>query len=79
MVASSRALKKVKFWLLLVRDGNNQMYPIAWVVCERENSVSRAWFVSLLATDLEMQDGCGWCVISNQQKARVDAVKTYLP
>ena len=54
------------------RDGNNQM-------CERENSVSWAWFVSLLATDLEMQDGCGWCVISDQQKGLVDAMKAYLP
>jgi len=53
-------------WKILVavgRDGNNQMYPVAWAVCERENSVSWAWFVSQLATDLKMQDGCGWCVI----------------
>jgi len=36
-------------------------------VCERENSVSWAWFVSQLATDLEMQDGCGWCVITKTE------------
>ena len=61
------------------RDGNNQMYPVAWAVCERENSVSWAWFVSLLASDLGMQDGSGWCLILDQQKGLVDAIKAYLP
>ena len=61
------------------RDGNNKMYPLAWAVCERENSVSWAWFVSMLALDLGMQDGSGWCVISDQQKGLVDAINTYLP
>jgi len=61
------------------RDGNNQMYPVAWAVCERENSISWAWFVSLLASDLGMQYGSGWCLISDQQKGLVDAIKAYLP
>jgi len=61
------------------RDGNNQMYPVAWAVCERENSVSWAWFVSLVASDLGMQDGSGWCLISDQQKGLVDAIKAFLP
>jgi len=33
----------------------------------------------LLAKDLEMKDGIGWCIISDEQKGLVDAVKTYLP
>ena len=61
------------------RDGNNQMYPVAWAVCERENSVSWAWFVSLVASDLGMQDESGWCVIFYQQKGLVDAIKAFLP
>ena len=54
------------------------MYPVAWAVTERENSISWAWFILLLAKDLEMNDGIGWCIISDQQKGLVDAVKTYL-
>jgi len=70
---------KGKILVAIGRDGNNQMYPVAWAVCDRENSVCQAWFVSLLVTDLQMQDGCGWCVISDQHKGLVDAVKAYLP
>jgi len=66
MVASSRALGKGQILVAVGRDGNNQMYPVALAVCERENSVSWAWFVSMLASDLGMQDGSGWCVISDQ-------------
>ena len=36
----------------LGRDANNQMYPIAWVVVERETKESWDFFLSLLSTDL---------------------------
>jgi len=55
------------------------MYHVAWAVTERKNSISWAWFILLLVKELEMKDGIGWCIISNQQKGLVDAVKIYLP
>ncbi|XP_078447622.1 uncharacterized protein LOC144716378 [Wolffia australiana] len=61
------------------RDGNNQMFPIAWVVVEGENQASWTWFISLLMTDLGIVDGYGWTIISDQQKGLENAVAGLLP
>ena len=50
------------------RDGNNQMFPIAWAVVEGENQDSWTWFIKLLMQDLGIFDELGWTVISDQQK-----------
>ncbi|XP_019183918.1 PREDICTED: uncharacterized protein LOC109178784 [Ipomoea nil] len=50
------------------RDGNNQMYLIAWVVVEIENSSSWRWFLELLKVDLEIVDNTQWTLLSDQQK-----------
>lgn len=50
------------------RDGNNQMFPISWVVVEGENRDSWEWFLNLLREDLQLDDGDGWTFISDQQK-----------
>ncbi|XP_078442494.1 uncharacterized protein LOC144712171 [Wolffia australiana] len=50
------------------KDGNNQMFPIAWAVVEGENQSSWTWFIQLLMNDLGMVDGNGWTIISDQQK-----------
>jgi len=34
------------------RDGNNQIYPIAWAVIEMETNDSWDWFCYLLCKDL---------------------------
>ena len=52
------------------RDGNNQMYPIAWAVCLSENEKNWKWFLGKLLTDLGIQDGFGWTFISDQQKVK---------
>ncbi|XP_078429913.1 uncharacterized protein LOC144701955 [Wolffia australiana] len=61
------------------RDGNNQMFPIAWAVVEGENQASWTWFISLLMTDLGIVDGYGWTIISDQQKGLENAVASVLP
>ncbi|CAN1156143.1 hypothetical protein LINPERHAP2_LOCUS20779 [Linum perenne] len=53
------------------KDGNNQMFPIAWAVVEGENRSSWTWFIEILRESLEMADGNGWSVISDQQKVHV--------
>ncbi|CAN1146845.1 hypothetical protein LINPERHAP2_LOCUS15512 [Linum perenne] len=50
------------------KDGNNQMFSIAWAVVEGENRNSWGWFVHLVKTELLITDGIGWSVISDQQK-----------
>ncbi|XP_031120345.1 uncharacterized protein LOC116023481 [Ipomoea triloba] len=48
------------------RDGNNQMYPIAWVVVEIENTSSWRWFLELLKADLCIVDNTQWTLMSDQ-------------
>jgi hypothetical protein len=50
------------------RDGNNQMYPIAWAIVEKETNDSWDWFCDLLFKDLGVGDGNGLVFILDQQK-----------
>jgi len=53
------------------KDGNNQMFPIAYAVVESENYSSWKWFVDLLIADLDgIQEGC-WAFIFDQQKVNI--------
>ncbi|CAN6171229.1 unnamed protein product [Urochloa humidicola] len=61
------------------RDANNQMYPIAWAVVERENNDSWDWFCDLLFRDLQVGDGADWVFISDQQKGVLNAVEKWAP
>ncbi|GJS47111.1 splicing factor [Tanacetum coccineum] len=56
------------------RDGNNQMYPIAWVVVGVENKDNQAWFLSLLQEDLKLGYGEGLIVISDGHKGLLEVV-----
>ncbi|XP_020266494.1 uncharacterized protein LOC109841982 [Asparagus officinalis] len=61
------------------RDGNNQMWPIAWAVVEGETRNSWQWFLRILTVDLNMNDGNGWTVMSDQQKGLVPAIHEVWP
>lgn len=50
------------------RDANNQVYPIAWAVVDVENKSNWTWFLELLSGDLDLIDGRGLVVISDQHK-----------
>ena len=52
----------------VVRDVNNQIYPIAWGVTQREDKETWQWFMQFLVDDLGMEDEHGWTIISDQQK-----------
>lgn len=41
------------------RDGNNQMFPIAWAVVESENKDSWSWFLKFLIDDIRMEQRAG--------------------
>lgn len=50
------------------RDANNQVYPIAWAVVDVENKSNWTRFLELLSGDLDLIDGRGLVVISDQHK-----------
>ncbi|XP_078430826.1 uncharacterized protein LOC144702665 [Wolffia australiana] len=61
------------------KDGNNQMFPIAWAVVEGENEDSWTWFIELLIQDLGIAGGIGWTFMSDQQKGLGKAMAKLLP
>ncbi|GKV49409.1 hypothetical protein SLEP1_g56160 [Rubroshorea leprosula] len=64
----------------VVRDVNNQMYPIAWAVVEVEKRETWEWFFEELRKDLLIGDGSRFCIMSDQQKVRlVKAVEELFP
>ncbi|KAL2904204.1 Phosphoenolpyruvate carboxylase [Bienertia sinuspersici] len=50
------------------RDGNEQMYPIAWAVVEGENNCSWEWFFNHLQDCLQLGDGKGVAIISDEHQ-----------
>ncbi|CAN1298499.1 hypothetical protein LINPERPRIM_LOCUS23847 [Linum perenne] len=50
------------------KDGDNGMFPLAWAVTEGETTSSWTWFVELVQSQLHLDQGNGWTVISDQQK-----------
>lgn len=64
----------------LGRDANNQIYPIAWAVVEKETEDSWSWFLGLLQKDIQIPvGGNGWVIISDQQKGLINAVRDLFP
>ncbi|CAI9260760.1 unnamed protein product [Lactuca saligna] len=61
------------------RDGNNQIYPIAWVVVNVENNDNWKWFIELLQSDIETVEGNRVTLISDQHKGLLEAVKEVMP
>ncbi|CAN1131999.1 hypothetical protein LINPERHAP2_LOCUS6745 [Linum perenne] len=55
------------------------MYPIAWAVVEGENRSSWTWFLDNIRDHLDMADGTGWSIISDQQKTCIEALVDILP
>ena len=58
------------------KDGNNQMFPIAYAVVEAETTDSWRWFVNLLVRDLDSVEKKKWAFISDKQK--VSGIQTYI-
>ncbi|XP_019097455.1 PREDICTED: uncharacterized protein LOC104772659 [Camelina sativa] len=72
---------KIKGQLLaaLGRDADNGIYPIAWCVVQVENKDNWLWFVKRLKTDLDLNEGDGYILVSDRQKGLIKAVELELP
>jgi len=53
------------------KNGNNQMYPIAWAVVDTETKHSWSWFIRYLIADLNLGTGEGLTVMSDMQKVLI--------
>ncbi|XP_038699608.1 uncharacterized protein LOC119996902 [Tripterygium wilfordii] len=69
-----KGLVKGELLTAIGRDGNNQMFPVAWAVVLVENTDTWTWFLNLLRHDLGTVEGEGWTIISDRQKGLVSAV-----
>ncbi|KAK8996623.1 hypothetical protein V6N11_081889 [Hibiscus sabdariffa] len=58
------------------RDGNNQIFPIAWALVEVENRETWAWFLENIQRDLNLGDGSKFTLISDMQKVQTEDVQT---
>ncbi|KAL0320248.1 UNVERIFIED_CONTAM: hypothetical protein Sradi_5286300 [Sesamum radiatum] len=66
--------------LLFSIDGNNCMYPFAYVVLKKRKKSTWLWFLELLLNDLEIPtDSDKWTIMSDKQKGLIDAVDMLLP
>ena len=63
-----KGLMKGQLLVALGRDGNNQMFPIAWAVVDKETNESWSWFIENLQANLCIGDGLGWAIVSDMQK-----------
>ncbi|KAJ9546572.1 hypothetical protein OSB04_019115 [Centaurea solstitialis] len=61
------------------RDGNNQIFPVAWAVVNVENKDNWEWFLRLLGEDLDIPHGVGLTLMSDQHKGLIEAVKEVMP
>ncbi|XP_038693818.1 uncharacterized protein LOC119991542 [Tripterygium wilfordii] len=69
-----KGLVKEEMLTAIGRDGNNQMFPVAWAVVLVENTETWIWFLNLLRLDLGTAEREGWTLISDRQKGLVGAV-----
>ncbi|KAL0367636.1 UNVERIFIED_CONTAM: hypothetical protein Sradi_3653700 [Sesamum radiatum] len=61
------------------RDGNDNIYPIAFAYVEIEKFDSWEWFLNLLLRDIGSHDERGWAFISDRQKGLIEAVTQKAP
>ncbi|XP_061370246.1 uncharacterized protein LOC133312964 [Gastrolobium bilobum] len=59
------------------KDGNENMYPIAFAVVEAETRDSWQWFMQLLLNDIGTFEEKGWVIMSDRQKGLNDVLKAY--
>ncbi|XP_060195188.1 uncharacterized protein LOC132624421 [Lycium barbarum] len=74
-----KGVSKGQLLVVVCKDGNNQMLPLAWAVVEVENTFTWRWFVNILRHDVELGDGTGLTTLSDMQNGLDLAIKDLLP
>ncbi|XP_056687839.1 uncharacterized protein [Spinacia oleracea] len=61
------------------KDGNNNIFPVAWAVVETENAETWSWFLKLLRSDIiSVADVVTW-VHEKEDEGLLDAFRTVMP
>ncbi|XP_075093697.1 uncharacterized protein LOC142173017 [Nicotiana tabacum] len=60
-------------------DPNNNIFPIAYAVVEKERKESWEWFLNYLKLDLDIDDDGTWTFMSDKQKGLIEAFNEVLP
>ncbi|XP_060182953.1 uncharacterized protein LOC132612894 [Lycium barbarum] len=60
-------------------DANNNIFPVAYAVVEKETKETWSWFLKHLAGDLEIDDQESWTFMSDKQKGLIEAFNEILP
>ncbi|OMO85410.1 Transposase, MuDR, plant [Corchorus capsularis] len=74
-----KSLTKGELLVAVGRDGNNQMFPIAWALVEVESTDSWKWFLDKLMIDIDFREGYGWVLMTDQMKGLDTAIESMLP
>ncbi|XP_057247429.1 uncharacterized protein LOC130589845 [Beta vulgaris subsp. vulgaris] len=61
------------------RDANDKMYPVAWAIVEGENNSSWSWFLSEVQTALNLGQGEGLTIVSDEHLAIISSVASIFP
>ncbi|XP_048492961.2 uncharacterized protein LOC125493548 [Beta vulgaris subsp. vulgaris] len=61
------------------RDGNDQMYPVAWAIVEGGNNSSWEWFMTQLQHSLNLGEGDDLIVLSDEHLTIISYVPKILP
>ncbi|XP_057522472.1 uncharacterized protein LOC130802471 [Amaranthus tricolor] len=70
------------------KDGNNNIFPVAWAVVETENVETWTWFLNLLVEDLKSVSPSSSCAragcedftfMSDRQKGLIEALNSVVP
>nr|XP_033511936.1 uncharacterized protein LOC117276709 [Nicotiana tomentosiformis] len=71
-----KGISKGQLLVTIAKDGNNQIFSIAWAVVGTESKDTWCWFIRILKSDLEINDkGAELTIISDMQKGLYSAVQ----
>nr|XP_016440583.1 PREDICTED: uncharacterized protein LOC107766336 [Nicotiana tabacum] len=59
-------------------DGNNNIFPVAYAIVEKESKDTWVWFLNHLAADLNIHE-TGWNFMSDKQKGLIEAFNEVFP
>ncbi|XP_019263407.1 PREDICTED: uncharacterized protein LOC109241141 [Nicotiana attenuata] len=75
-----KGISKGELFVAIAKDGNNQIFPIAWAIVGTESKDTWCWFIRILKFDSEINDeGAELTIISDMQKGLYSAIQEYLP
>ncbi|XP_016474470.1 uncharacterized protein LOC107796236 [Nicotiana tabacum] len=70
---------KGQLLLAVALDANNQSYPVAWAVVDKETKRTWTWFLELLQMLLDLKYSEGITFMSDMQKGLIKVVQNVLP